>query len=1435
MFSHTAGRWQQTAELTASDGQSSDWFGDAVALSGATIVAGAPYHTVGTNSQQGAVYAFTDNAGTWQESAELTAGDGAAHDWFGQSVAVWGATIAVGSPFHTVGGVQKGAVYVFTDTLGAWQQTAELAAADGTGDDRLGSSLAMSGNTIAAGAYFHDVGTNADQGAVYVFSDSLGTWQQTAELTAGDGAADDVLGSSVAISGDTIVAGASSHAVDANTDQGAVYAFSQISGSWQQTAELTADDGAASDEFGSSVAVGPSTIIAGAPQHAVGANTDQGAAYAFDPVVATDAPAVSAPPAISGAAVQGQTLNETPGSWTNAPTSYSYQWEDCDASGEYCSPIVGATAQTYTPAASDVGQTIVVQETAANAAGSGSPAASAPTAVVAGPVADGAPVESSPPSISGAAIEGQTLTEMPASWTNSPTSYGYQWEDCDSSGSACSPIAGATGQMYTLTASDVGETIVVQETASNAAGTGNPAVSDATAVVAQAAPVNTSPPSISGTFREGATLTESHGAWTDSPTSYSYQWEDCNSTGGGCAPIAGATGQSYTLTASDVGETIVVQETATNGTGAGDPAASAPTAVISGTGPVSPPVNTAPPSISGTPVEGTVLTESNGSWTNGPTSYTYAWEDCNSTGGGCSPIAGATGQSYTLTASDVGATIVVQETASNTAGAGNPALSAATALVTSSDPASAPVNLGPPTISGVAAAGQTLTESAGSWTNGPTSFSYQWEDCDTSGNGCTPIAGATGQSYTLTASDVGATIVVQETASNAAGAGDPAPSAATAVVTSSVPVGVPVSLVPPTISGVAAAGQTLTESRGSWTNSPTSYAEQWEDCNASGGACTPIAGATGPSYTLTASDVGATIVVQETASNATGDGNPALSAATAVVAPWPPVSTSPPVISGIPAQGDRLSESHGLWTNSPTAYAYRWEDCNASGGGCTPIAGATGQSYTVTAADVGHTIVVQETASNAAGAGNPALSAATALVAGPVPVVISPPLISGTPAEGQTLKEMPASWTNSPTSFSYQWEDCDPSGNGCSPIAGATGRSYTLTAADLSQTIVVQETASNAAGAGSPAQSAATDVVAEPVGAVNTVPTVTTVPPANTAPPAILGATGEGLELTEAHGSWTNGPTAYTYQWEDCDASGNGCSPIAGATDQSYTLTATDVGRTLVVQETASNAAGAGSPAQSAATAVVTGLPSVHSARLVTKVVSTTVVGARAVLTVECLGATGQRCTGSLALIASVKAHARAATGDSTATPASTHVTVGMASFTVAAGKRASVPVALNAAGRGLLASTYRLSTAVAVNGATDQATVAFSYARIRSRVTYFYLYTKYTALFHQSFTTIFKLTVSSLPAAAHVMLICHGGGCPFTHHPLTTGKQRAATLTTPLATSHLAPRATLEIVVSAPNSIAKVLIITIRGGKPPTHVERCLPPGGNEPVRCAA
>ena len=282
VFTRSGSTWTQEAKLTAGDGAVGDWFGISVALDGDTALVGAYRDAVGGSSYQGSAYVFTRSGSTWTQQAKLTAGDGAASDDFGISVAIDGDTALVGAYLDDVGAnSDQGSAYVFTRSGSTWTQEAKLTAGDGAVGDRFGSSVAIDGDTALVGAYLDDVGANSNQGSAYVFTRSGSTWTQQAKLTAGDGAFGDGFGGSVAIDGDTALVGAIDDDVGANTDQGSAYVFTRSGSTWTQEAKLTAGDGAASDYFGYSVALDGDTALVGASVDAVGANINQGSAYVF--------------------------------------------------------------------------------------------------------------------------------------------------------------------------------------------------------------------------------------------------------------------------------------------------------------------------------------------------------------------------------------------------------------------------------------------------------------------------------------------------------------------------------------------------------------------------------------------------------------------------------------------------------------------------------------------------------------------------------------------------------------------------------------------------------------------------------------------------------------------------------------------------------------------------------------------------------------------------------------------------------------------------------------------------------------------------------------------------------------------------------------------------------------------------------------------------
>ena len=192
--SHAAG-FTGEGKLTASDGAASDEFGYAVALSGDTAIVGAYADSTDTASQLGSAYVFVRSGGSWTQQQKLTISDGFEGDHFGWSVAISGDTALVGAPSADIGGIlNQGAAYVFVRSGGTWSLQQRLTASDGVANDEFGHSVALSGDTALVGARSADIDDEANQGAVYVFVRSGGTWSLQQKLTACDGAAGDEFG-----------------------------------------------------------------------------------------------------------------------------------------------------------------------------------------------------------------------------------------------------------------------------------------------------------------------------------------------------------------------------------------------------------------------------------------------------------------------------------------------------------------------------------------------------------------------------------------------------------------------------------------------------------------------------------------------------------------------------------------------------------------------------------------------------------------------------------------------------------------------------------------------------------------------------------------------------------------------------------------------------------------------------------------------------------------------------------------------------------------------------------------------------------------------------------------------------------------------------------------------------------------------------------------
>jgi CHRD domain-containing protein/predicted actin-binding protein len=306
-------------------------------------------------------------------------------------------------------------------------------------------------------------------------------------------------------------------------------------------------------------------------------------------------------------------------------------------------------------------------------------------------------------------------------------------------------------------------------------------------------------------------------------------------------------------------------------------------------------------------------------------------------------------------------------------------------------------------------------------------------------------------------------------------------------------------------------------------------------------------------------------------------------AAAARMAASPPVNSSLPTIGGTAQQGHTLTASNGSWGGvTPIAYTYQWQRCNSSGSSCGSIGNATNQNYVASSGDVGRTIRIEVTATNADGKSQ-ALSASTGPIAAPgnAPANTKQPDPSGTPQEGRTLTVNHGTWSGSqPITFTYQWQSCTPGSSVCTNLSGMTASSVLLGASQVGKLMRATVVATNAAGTSSAFSNLTAAVLAKATA------------PLNVSLPAISGSTHVGQLITASTGAWTGVTTSpYSYQWIRCNTDGSACANVSGATGQTYGLGPADLGLAIRVTVTAKNVTGstsATSPASKVAARIVT-------------------------------------------------------------------------------------------------------------------------------------------------------------------------------------------------------------------------------------------------------
>jgi Tol biopolymer transport system component len=387
-----------------------------------------------------------------------------------------------------------------------------------------------------------------------------------------------------------------------------------------------------------------------------------------------------------------------------------------------------------------------------------------------------------------------------------------------------------------------------------------------------------------------------------------------------------------------------------------------------------------PPSItsSANPVQGDTVTAAPGGWNGLTSAFSYRFERCDTAGHACTAFgtASSTG-SYTLTANDVGFTLRVAVTASDSAGS---SAAVESSNVTPVVLGPGPTNLTVPTVSwsgtsGAPKVGLSLTATRGTWTGNGNAYTFQWKKCSSAASSCATISGATSSSYFLTPAEFGYVMRVMVTATNSSGSRT-VESDATPAVTADKPA----FHNSPPVSGINQVGETLFVGPGTWTGTfPMTFTYEWRRCDPAGSlpSCKPIPGATGQTYILTVDDGGVALRVYVTATNIAGS-TVAISNHTFPTLPAPatdstdqsfaPVDEDPPSVSGSPVVGAELTASPGTWTGTvPIRFTYAWGRCDATGANCRKIKRAKKNLYAVSSADTGSTLRVTVTARNSAG------------------------------------------------------------------------------------------------------------------------------------------------------------------------------------------------------------------------------------------------------------------------------------------------------------------------------------------------------------------------------------------------------------------------------------------------------------------------------------
>jgi hypothetical protein len=285
IYQYDGTKWILMQKITDPGGAAGDRFGFSVSLSGNYAIVSSIWDDVGANTDQGSVSIYQYNGTSWVWMQKITDATGAVSDYFGASVSISGNMIVVGSSWDDISlSTDQGSSLFYKYNGTNWVLVQKVFDAVGLATDFFGHSVSISGNYAVVGVYFYDVGATSNQGAAVMYQYNGTNWVFMQRLTDAQGAAYDVFGGSVSISGNYVIVGSSGDDVNTNSDQGSASIYQLKNGTWVLMEKLTDDAGAAADYFGSNVFISGNYAIVGATSDDVGVLSDKGSACIYQRV-----------------------------------------------------------------------------------------------------------------------------------------------------------------------------------------------------------------------------------------------------------------------------------------------------------------------------------------------------------------------------------------------------------------------------------------------------------------------------------------------------------------------------------------------------------------------------------------------------------------------------------------------------------------------------------------------------------------------------------------------------------------------------------------------------------------------------------------------------------------------------------------------------------------------------------------------------------------------------------------------------------------------------------------------------------------------------------------------------------------------------------------------------------------------------------------------